>query len=405
MCLVVVLIASSQEAAVPYFRRVREVKVSVSDKQNYVVVDEEIWRNCRPDLADVRLLSGDVFYPFALREETAASIRDEKVAKLLNLGSRDGRSVFDLDLGSASEYDHVRLDVTAKNFVVTATVEGMNDLASLGRRTKVRNSTLYDFSRENLGSNLTIQLPTSTFRFLHVTLNPPLRPQDVQGATVFDVQERSTAWTKLGECKAEGEKNRSTVYKCEVQESVPVDRIAFELPESEQNFRREVAVYNAQNSRVGSGEITRVRMNRNGTNVSTQSLAIDLAGRSTGNLSVQVLNNDDQPLRITRVVALSVERRIYFDPQGATAMKLYYGDPKAPAPVFDYAKLFREEPSAAEAWLGSGNSNPLYTPRPDDRPWSERHKSLLWAVMIVAVAVLSAVALRGLRTGPPAKSP
>ena len=72
------------------------------------------------------------------------------------------------------------------------------------------------------------------------------------------------------------------------------------------------------------------------------------------------------------------------------------------APVYDYAKFFHADPSAAQAELGPGASNPAYTGRPDERPWSERHKAILWIAMLVAVAVLALLALRGfMSTGNP----
>ena len=40
--------------------------------------------------------------------------------------------------------------------------------------------------------------------------------------------------------------------------------------------------------------------------------------------------------------------------------------------------------------------NEAYSGRPDDRPWSERHNAVLWLAMILAVAVLAALAIRGL---------
>jgi hypothetical protein len=55
------------------------------------------------------------------------------------------------------------------------------------------------------------------------------------------------------------------------------------------------------------------------------------------------------------------------------------------------------EASPAEAQLGAGAHNAQYTGRPDDRPWSERHKGILWGAMILAVLALAVVALRGLR--------
>jgi hypothetical protein len=75
---------------------------------------------------------------------------------------------------------------------------------------------------------------------------------------------------------------------------------------------------------------------------------------------------------------------------------MYCGDPNLHAPVYDFAKFFQEDPEATQAQLGADMHNAEYTGRPDGRPWSERHKALLWAAMLLAVAVLAVLALRGL---------
>jgi hypothetical protein len=102
-------------------------------------------------------------------------------------------------------------------------------------------------------------------------------------------------------------------------------------------------------------------------------------------------------LPIESVEALSYERRVYFDPHGKTGLKMYYGDEKLSAPSYDYAKFFQQEPDAAVAQMGASEANAEFTGRPDERPWSERHKGVLWAAMILAVLVLGALALRGLK--------
>ena len=65
-----------------------------------------------------------------------------------------------------------------------------------------------------------------------------------------------------------------------------------------------------------------------------------------------------------------------------------------------YAKFFREDPNAARAQLSPETQNAVYTGRPDDRPWSERHKIVLWAALLLAVALLAWLALRGLKSEP-----
>jgi hypothetical protein len=115
---------------------------------------------------------------------------------------------------------------------------------------------------------------------------------------------------------------------------------------------------------------------------------------------VTVENGDDLPLPIGQVELLSVERRLYFDPHGKTELRLYYGDAKLEAASYDYQKLFQQSPAAALAQLGPGEANPQFTGRPDDRPWSERHSALLWLAMLIAIGVLGALALRGLKSRP-----
>jgi hypothetical protein len=115
-----------------------------------------------------------------------------------------------------------------------------------------------------------------------------------------------------------------------------------------------------------------------------------------GEIKVIIANGDDPPLSLLSVQPLALERRVYFDPGGRLVLKMYYGDPQLQAPVYDYAKFFQEESDAAQAQLGRAMHNAEYAGRPDERPWSERHKAVLWATMLLAVAAFAILAVRGL---------
>jgi hypothetical protein len=178
----------------------------------------------------------------------------------------------------------------------------------------------------------------------------------------------------------------------------PVDRVRFEVDPKQVNFRRSVMLSDASDHRYGAtSEVTRVRMNRAGTAVVSEELDVPIGGLASGHLKITVDNGDNPPLAISGVQLLSVERRVYFEPQGKSLLKLYYGDNKLDSPVYDYAKFFKADAEAAKAELGPGTHNQAYDGRPDDRPWSERHKAVLWLAMLLAVAVLAALAIRGLR--------
>lgn len=384
------------EPAIPYFTNVRDVQIAQADRQNFFIVDEELWSHSRGDLADLRLYDGDSAVQYAISEQRAGVSSEEVEAKILNLGSVSGHTEFDLDTNSLPEYDRVRLRLDAHDFVATASVSGGS---APGKATEVllTPSTLYDFTKEQLGSNSQLKLPASSFRYLHVTLSPGIRPQQVKGAAIYNLRSQQARWTAVGSCAAPQQKPHLTLIPCAVPERVPLSRILFHVDPAQVNFRRTVTVEDAKGQQFASGEISRVRLNRGGTLVTNEELSVNISGNS-GPMTINIDNGDNPPLTITSAEPLSLERRIYFDPQGKSTLKLYYGDSKLDAPIYDYARFFHADASPAEAQLGPGAHNPQYAGRPDERPWSERHPAILWTAMAVAVLVLLLLALRGLRT-------
>jgi Protein of unknown function (DUF3999) len=395
---------ANYEAGTPYFSHVREVAIAFPVRQNYVVVDQDVWQQSRPDLADVRLYDGQKQVPYVLRQRRGGVSSVEQEAKLLNLGSIAGHTEFDIDVGDLPEYDRVRLRLEAKNFIVTAEAEGRNNLHEAAG-VKLGSSTLYDFTRENLGSNFMLKLPPSNFRYLHIRLAAGVRPGQVKGAVLFNLREEKAAWSIVGACHSgSSAQPKNTTFTCEEATTTPVDRLEFQMAPTAVNFRRSVIVSDSKGSELAIGEISRIRILRAGQSVVSENLAVDLSGIRGQQLTITVENGDDAALPVEAVQPQSIERRLYFDPAGKTALKLYYGDDKLTEPSYDYAHFFQEDAGAVEARLGADVANPAYTGRPDQRPWSERHKGVLWAAMIFAVAVLGGLALRGFKPGAPENS-
>lgn len=386
----------SPQPAIRYFTGFREVHVSEPGKQNYFLIDEEIWSHSRSDLGDLRLYDGATPVQYAVSEQREGFASDEAEAKILNLGVAAGHTEFDVDMQSLAEYNRIRLRLEAHDFVATAFVSG-GDAPGVAARVELPASTLYDFRKEQLGSNSTIKLPTSRFRFLHVKILDGVHPRDVKGASVFQQHEQKASWTKVGSCLPPQQKERSMVVVCTVPDRVPANRIEFEVPSSQVNFHRNVSIEDSKGDRVAVGDISRVRINREGTVVTDEQLAIPLTGLSH-QFTVSIDNGDNPPLSVQAVQPLVTERRIYFDPEGRTNLKLYYGDEKLTSPVYDYARFFHVEASPALAELGAASQNPEFTGRPDERPWSERHMPVLWMAMVVTVLALASLAIRGLRT-------
>jgi hypothetical protein len=148
----------------------------------------------------------------------------------------------------------------------------------------------------------------------------------------------------------------------------------------------------------GGGEISRIHMQRNGQRIDVEQPWLEVHGTGPGPLKVVIHNGDDVPLKITGAHLQQYERRIYFDSDSGANLKLYFGDERLEAPVYDYAKLFQKDANAQQVQLEAEAANAAYTGRPDDRPWSDRHPALLWLAIIAAVLVLGGIALRSMKT-------
>jgi hypothetical protein len=383
------------EQAIPYFTNVRDVQVVLADRQNYFVVDEELWNHSRPDLGDLRLYDGDTPVQYSISEQRAGISSDEVEAKILNLGTVSGHTEFDLDAAGLAEYDRIRLRIGARDFVATASVSGGSGPGKVVE-VELTPSTLYDFTKEQLGSNFLLKLPPSSFPFLHIKLSAGIRAQDVKGATIYNLRQQQASWTKAGSCDAPQQKPNSTTIVCNVPEKAPLNRFAFHVAPAQVNFRRTVSIEGVKGVQIANGEISRVRVNRAGTLVTAEELAVNVS-RSSGQITLSIDNGDNPPLAITAAEPLAFEQRIYFSPQGKGALRLYYGDDKLSAPIYDYARFFHLEASPVQAQLGPGSHNPQYAGRPDDRPWSDRHTGILWTAMMLVVLALAGLAFRGLQ--------
>jgi hypothetical protein len=392
--LVVFLLAASYDPDMRYFSRRRDVMHVAPDQQNYFVVDSDVWQFARPDLADVRLYAGALQVPFVISKQSSGSSHHEAVAQILNLGTVDGHTEFDIDVRGIREYSRVRLNLDAKNFICPTHIQGRDDMHK-NSGAELGTSTLYDFTSEGLGSSFLVKFPASNFPYLHVRLAPGIVPAQIKGAYVASFSETKAAWVTVGTCVAVSGQAEQSVFECCLSAGMPVERFVFHIDPGAVNFNRAVIVSDATGGELDRGSINRVRLTRDGQSVTSESLAVDTYRRSQTKIRVIVQNHDDQPLPIQQVEALAVERRIYFESGGNTALGLYYGDQKLGAPSYDYAKFFQPNPDAAIAQLGEPEANAVYTGRPDDRPWSERHKSLLWLAMLIVVAALGIVAVRG----------
>jgi Protein of unknown function (DUF3999) len=381
--------------SISYFKFQRPVQVA-GGGQHYFAVDETLWRNAQPDLSDLRLYSGLTEYPYALVIERGSMEHEHTPVRVLQQSAVAGKTQFIIDMSGVVEYDHIDLKLASRDFVAHAKVEGQDDLHG-PHWAELAGPILYDLSKEGLGGNSMLRLPLSTYKYLRVTIDGPVKPADIQGATAEFREEQQARWRNVAETPKISSPDHDTVLTFDVPKNVPVERVSFAIDPNQPNFRRAVEIRNDRDVWLGSGEISKVHMVRNGNKIDADNSTVEFSTQAEKTIKVIIHNGDDKPLQQSTRLEQH-ERRIYFDASAAGALTLYYGDEKLGPPVYDYAKLFQMEKNVVPAQLGAAVSNSAYAGRPDERPWTERHPGVLWIAIVGAVVVLGAVALRSVKT-------
>jgi hypothetical protein len=410
---------SAPTASPQYFRYQRTLAAPTAG-QTCAVLDASVFAHTAASLKDLRVYpqqaagaptSGGREIPYAITLSEPAQ-PDTETASVLNLGQRGRAIVFDLAM-PRRPYTDVILDLDGRNFLATAAVSGSAS-PQAGSPTRLGEFTLFDLTSQRLSRSTALHLQESDFPYLHVelTVSPasedhPFKamPQMVRGAMVPPSREAQTLYTLSAETRDITQRGRQTIAKLTLPERVPVERVTFELaPEFKANFSRDVVVSGRpQNIPDTGGEnltgtIFRVHLTQAGHEIRQQVLSIPatLGSNLQGPASVEIAvnNGDDLPLPITAVRLEMRERRLCFDAPSAGKYTVYYGDGELRAPVYDYTRIFAVSRLANLATLGPEQPNPVYTPRPDTRPLTERHPELVWIALLGVICILALVALR-----------
>ena len=380
--------------------------------QTCVAINAGIFAHAAPGLADLRLYRDGTETPYVVREAMPVE-EQQPIIAALNLGKRHAQTTFEAAM-PAGHYSDVNLDVTAKNFIAAVAVTGSQTEGG-SEGTELGIFTIFDLSGQKLGRSTVLRLPESDFRYLYFSIAGPVKPEDVAGLSVERVPAKQT-YVTVAATNQVAPRIHETTAQFRVPANVPVDRIEFVPGPQPLNFSRNVTVkvepVAAPKQTTdeeplapveSSGTLLRLHATRDGHRIDEEDLAVDAPwiefGGSVTQWTVSIDNGDDAPLALTDVRLEMAERRLCFDAAAGASYALFYGDPALAAPRYDYATLFVPEANAALATLGLEQNNPQYQPRPDGRPFTERHPALLWLALILVVVVLGAVAVKTAKEG------
>ena len=404
------LAAAAPSPEIRYFHYQRPIETPAQAAgQTCLVLDPAIFAHAAPQLADLRLYRGSTETPYVVQAAAPVVLSQQQITPL-NLGRRGGQTVFDAAM-PAGNYSDIELAVTGHDFIATVTIGGSQTQSSA--RTRVGSYTIFDLTGQRLGRSTILHLPQSDFRYLHFDIAGPIVPKQVTGLSVQTKPTLRPKYAMVAESSMVGRDGRSSVIELSVPGNTPVDRIVF-VPGSEPaSFSRDVAVKvnSTAQPQAGdapgppqladySGNLLRIHRVQDGHRLDEEHLSLDVSATAfdtPARWTITIENGDDAPIQIKSVRLEMTQRNLCFEAAPATGYTLYYGDSALAPPQYDYATLFAPQASAAQATAGPEQINPDYQPRPDDRPFTEKHPTLLWVALALVIALLGLVALRSVK--------
>jgi hypothetical protein len=416
------LIVASASPEIQYFRYEQPIQISAQQSsQACMVLDATEFTHAAPQLADLRLYRDEHETSYVVRIAAPLQGKEKSLAPL-NLGLSGGEAVFDVAMPDG-RYSDVAINVDTQNFIATVLVSGSQTEVG-STETKLGSFTIFDLTKQKLGRSTVLHLLESDFRYLHFRISKPLIPENISGLSTMRLPASKPKYIGVAESSRVQQKGHSSIFEFTVPANVPVDRIVFNPGDTPANFSRNVSITavavatasptsqaagdESQPSprQITSGNLLRLHTVRDGHRIDEEHLTIEVPESGVGQSAlwkITIDNGDDAPVELKSVRLEMLERDLCFEAAGSGQYALFYGDAALAAPRYDYASLFTPQANASQAVAGPEQQNPKYEPRPDERPFTEKHPILLWAALIVVIALLGGIALRTAKQTPQPK--
>jgi hypothetical protein len=382
----------------------RSIESPHPDVLNYVTVDREAFAHSENHLADLRVIDDlGSEQPYEVRTRLAPPPQPVSLPATLRENSFVPGQFTQVvvDLGArAGFHSNLHVQTSESDFINWVEVAASDD-AHVWRIVKAR-APISRFRKENLEGSQTIRYSENNARYLRLRIQEAAGQFPVTGVEVFASQgvekEEPTAATILAMRPPDSSgPPAQTQWTLDLgSTTIPVAELNFETDQKE--FYRAVRIQTSLDQKewqpAGGGEIFRYASSGS-TEESLRVRCYETWGARYWR--VETLNASDAPLSSVRMsVAMSL-RFVLFRPRENRAYRLLYGNDRASAPQYDFARTLRIQPNEVLQHLNLSPEEAT-TNYADPRPFTERHPNLLWLALGIAIVLLGYAALRALRT-------
>jgi hypothetical protein len=362
------------------------------------LVPPAVFDKARPDLADLRLVDdGGHFVPYALRVRRAQDELRPLDAREFNKVTHPDRSVeWTLDLGKTpGEHNAIDVITPGRDFRRRLKLEGSDDEKTW--HTLLDNASLMHFE---VGPQVVdvhrLNYAASRYSFLKVQVFPD-RSQDADAPAITSVGvfrsilvpgEDVTLPANVGAREpVPASSGPGSAWTIDFGgDRVPCERLQFTIGTDEfvRPFAIEVADSGEPRRLLTQGEWRRRRGEE------ARPLEVRFPEVMARRLRLVVTDYRNPPLTIQAVSYTAPARQVVFAPakDQPPPLRLYFGNPQAAAPHYDFAASLPEklDPAPERGSLRSAQQNPEYRPPP--KPLTERWPWLVYVVLGTASVVL-----------------
>lgn len=346
-------------------------------------LDADVWANANgPEFLDLRILTDEtkevglvLFTP----EEAAPALVHPPAVKI----SRDGpRVVALLDFGPTPyAVNRIHLQTAGAQFKAAAVVEASDDGTTW--RPVLPAGAIFSFGATMIEKFTTLSVPETTARLLRVTLTPApgTAAFDLAGVMVFSEEKPAPGALPLWitwpvtEAKERQEGGETLLVLDLGHKGLPVRSVTIDPPDVA--FQRSVSIETSNDgtqwTRAGAGLVF-----RSPAPYTAENLTLTFPERYARYVRLRTADGGEAPVHFRNCTVSGRMRYVFFPCQPGKKYRLFYGNPKAQIPPYDYANIFQgiDRQAVIAASLGPSLPNPSYVaPKPaeaappPDRRW------------------------------------
>ena len=421
-------IATSANAAIELtgWNWQRSINAGTSSGFVHLTIPPEIFNESQATLNDLRVMDESKrLVPHVIHWGRVQETQhlEWKPARLINATFVPGKYVtVAADFGETAEKNHITVTLAGQNYRRRALLEGSNDCKAW--EGVAEDVWLFDVSLPGQTFKVdTIKFPTNNFRYLRLTVynmtDDPRRItiETVKGAFLRTEMEKELAVVPVKHMAvSHDEKNSQTILELDLGfRNLPVVSLQFEITTS--YFYRGYELLGRNESKEKVPRKTETRWDTLEQDVPwksvhrgvlyrikhkqkiSQSLKVEGVSAPYRYLQLRIFNGDNPPLRLDGVSIYRRDTSLVFQSQPGQVYTLIGGNPKAREANYDLAKSIQgiDDLTLPMVSLGPSTAIPHKEQIP---PWTERHSTLIWVILVLAVGIMLILIVKNLKKLP-----